>query len=488
MARERSARILQPGGMGAALPGDGAAARERLLKALTLLSSSSAGYRSVTVAEVVALAGVSRATFYEHFNDREDCLLAALEPIGMRLLAGVERQTLRDGPEHAAAGIVRAVLAFADADPAGSRVLFSESLAAGRRALDARDRLIAQLARIVDDAYLRMPAETPAPDLPSDVLLGTVCRLLAWLLAGREPPSRGLAAQLCGWLKLYVRPLGEHRYRAQRPVSEGRGAWRTTPPVPRPALGGRHRSDRAGVEDQRLQIVLATAEVVAGVGYTSATVSAIARRAGVDMRSFHRLFADKSAALAAVPELLFRQAMAASAAAYVRGGSWPEHVFYAAQALVSCAQESPALVSVSLIDSQASDPASAARVADIARAFTVFLKEGFREQSARPGPPHTALEPIAAACFELGYLQIRDAGEAQRRDVLGLLSFLCLAPFVGAGDANDFLDRQAGLGPEPLDTPGGGAAPYLGRSVLSAAVASAAGGLPFCGAPSSREP
>ena len=151
------------------------------------------------------------------------------------------------------------------------------------------------------------------------------------------------------------------------------------PRLPRPALGGRHRSDGAGVESQRLHIVLATAELVAGVGYASTTVSAIARRAGVDVRTFYRLFTGKSAALAAVQELLFRQAMAASAAAYVHGSSWPEHLWCAARALITCARENPALVSVSLIDGQAGDPAAAERGADMARAFTVFLEEGFRD-------------------------------------------------------------------------------------------------------------
>ena len=37
------------------------------------------GAGSVTVAHVVERSGVSRRTFYEHFSDREDCLLAAFE-------------------------------------------------------------------------------------------------------------------------------------------------------------------------------------------------------------------------------------------------------------------------------------------------------------------------------------------------------------------------------------------------------------------------
>jgi AcrR family transcriptional regulator len=41
------------------------------------------GFARVTVADVIKRAGVSRETFYEQFNDKEDCFLAALD-------AGVE--------------------------------------------------------------------------------------------------------------------------------------------------------------------------------------------------------------------------------------------------------------------------------------------------------------------------------------------------------------------------------------------------------------
>jgi AcrR family transcriptional regulator len=37
------------------------------------------GYRSVTVADVVRRAGVSRSAFYENFSSKEDCFLAASE-------------------------------------------------------------------------------------------------------------------------------------------------------------------------------------------------------------------------------------------------------------------------------------------------------------------------------------------------------------------------------------------------------------------------
>jgi len=50
----------------------------RMLHAMTRAVSEK-GYAKVTVADIVALAGVSRRTFYEHFKDVEDCFVSAYE-------------------------------------------------------------------------------------------------------------------------------------------------------------------------------------------------------------------------------------------------------------------------------------------------------------------------------------------------------------------------------------------------------------------------
>src|SRR5665811_1692146 len=39
------------------------------------------GYAGVTLRELVGLAGVSKTTFYEHFDSKQDCFLAAFEEI-----------------------------------------------------------------------------------------------------------------------------------------------------------------------------------------------------------------------------------------------------------------------------------------------------------------------------------------------------------------------------------------------------------------------
>lgn len=52
--------------------------RERILMAMAKACAAK-GYGATTVADVVEIAGVSRATFYELFKDKNDCLEATME-------------------------------------------------------------------------------------------------------------------------------------------------------------------------------------------------------------------------------------------------------------------------------------------------------------------------------------------------------------------------------------------------------------------------
>src|SRR5436305_4647797 len=61
-----------------------ASQRGRLLDAMAEVVADR-GYAASTVADVIARAGVSRKTFYEHFRDKEGCFLAAYD-VGVDLL------------------------------------------------------------------------------------------------------------------------------------------------------------------------------------------------------------------------------------------------------------------------------------------------------------------------------------------------------------------------------------------------------------------
>ncbi len=118
----------------------------RMLHAITRAVSDK-GYAKVTVADVVALAGVSRRTFYEHFKDVEDCFIAAYETGTGELLSEVE-SAVRTTPSsnwHERFEIaIEAYLGTLSSDPDMARACLVDVLGAGQRAIDARRRVFAR--------------------------------------------------------------------------------------------------------------------------------------------------------------------------------------------------------------------------------------------------------------------------------------------------------------------------------------------------------
>jgi AcrR family transcriptional regulator len=135
--------------------------RSRLLTAMVEVASEH-GLADATIARVVARAGVSRRTFYELFEDREDCFLAALD----EQIARASRCVL-DGYEPEAKwelrlrGALASLLSFLDAKRAAGRLLIVGSLGAGAKAHERRQRVLAQIVEVVDEG--RVEAGTGLP-------------------------------------------------------------------------------------------------------------------------------------------------------------------------------------------------------------------------------------------------------------------------------------------------------------------------------------
>lgn len=108
-----------------------ASQRSRLLAAMKSLAAEK-GYPKVTIADLVAQAGVAKPTFYDHFSEKENCFLALLDETVE--LAGREvGQALRpeDPVEVRIATGVRALIGFLAFDDARARVFLIESLKGG---------------------------------------------------------------------------------------------------------------------------------------------------------------------------------------------------------------------------------------------------------------------------------------------------------------------------------------------------------------------
>ena len=145
-----------------------ASQRERLLHS-AIAAVSESGYPAVTVADIVRRARVSRAAFYAHFADKEECFLAATGE-GRKLMIARVVSATRARPDGAddedlLRAACRGYLTFLADEPAFAQVFFIHMPAAGPAAasrLDAAPRLFVDLNRRWHQRARKRQPEWPA--------------------------------------------------------------------------------------------------------------------------------------------------------------------------------------------------------------------------------------------------------------------------------------------------------------------------------------
>jgi AcrR family transcriptional regulator len=137
---------------------------------------SESGYPAVTVADIVRRARVSRAAFYAHFADKEDCFLAATAEGRDLMIAQVVSAT-RALPAGACEEEVlrfgcRAYLAFLAGEPAFARVFYVHMPTAGPRAVDRLDAAAGLFADLNKRWHQRAREHHPEwPAVPAEAYL-----------------------------------------------------------------------------------------------------------------------------------------------------------------------------------------------------------------------------------------------------------------------------------------------------------------------------
>jgi AcrR family transcriptional regulator len=148
---------------------------ERVLRALAAIVAEK-GYPATTVAEIVERASTSQRTFYEHFANKEEAMVAALDS-GSAQMLGTTLPAFRRAPDwqHAVRSAYEAMFAFGVEEPEYSRLGAVEMYAAGKRALQTRDTIMEGLEALLAPGYELAP-ETPA--IAAEAIGGAVYALV----------------------------------------------------------------------------------------------------------------------------------------------------------------------------------------------------------------------------------------------------------------------------------------------------------------------
>jgi AcrR family transcriptional regulator len=182
--------------------------RERLLDAAIRVAATK-GYAATTVGDLTKEAGISRTTFYELFEDKEACFLAAydtaVDVLVRRVAAAYESE--ERWPQRARAGL-SALLELLAAEPELARLALVDIGAAGPAAQRRYRVAVQRLTPLFEEGRDFAPGGRGLPANTSRMAIGGVTGLIAdELVAGRaEQLPELLSDALFATLVPYIGP------------------------------------------------------------------------------------------------------------------------------------------------------------------------------------------------------------------------------------------------------------------------------------------
>ncbi|HUA10402.1 MAG TPA: TetR/AcrR family transcriptional regulator [Solirubrobacteraceae bacterium] len=405
-------------------------------------------YPAVSVADVASHAGVSSATFYEQFTDKEDCLVAAYRLVADRLLAGIpDGDSEADWREKLRRVLAQLLKSFEE-EPDAGRLLLVEALAGGPRVRAERARAVGDLRSRVQRILDSAKRDGLQVDIPAPLIVGAVRSIASSLL--RSHNDDRLSRQVDGlmaWACAYAVPVGEKRWSSGTnstvPVPLAREWTRSVaafiqPPERLPR--GRHKLPAAAVvRTQRARIAYGTAKVIVEKGYAAATVTDIVAAAGISRDVFYAQFSNKLEAYMAAQQFGTDELLTACAAAYFAPRAWPERVWYALQMLLTAMAANPELSHLRIVECYAAGPAAIEQTESLKRAAAIFLQEGYVQRESAASLPRLCSQAIIGAVFELLYDRLANGQALDIPRQLPMLAHVAMTPFVGAQKASEAL-------------------------------------------------
>jgi AcrR family transcriptional regulator len=410
-------------------------------------AASELGYGDATVAQVVERAGVSRATFYEHFASREECFLAAYRLKASAALAAVRAGAAARPLAERAQAILEVLVEELAADPAAARLVLVEAMAAPAAVRAVHDESIAR-SELHVARFLERQQGAAELQVPAVGLLGGIAGVLAArAFEGATDSSSTLSGDLSRWVDSYRLGHGTRALAQSRWGELGRFAKvvapRETGEPPLLPRGANALRPAEVARARRERLLDATARLAASEGFHSVSVARIAAAARVPRSAFYSHFDGKREAVLAAQTHGLQGAMAAAAAAYSPAAPWPERVWKALEAFLTYVAEKADYARLEIVESFAAGPVAIRHRQQNQMVFSLFLEEGYRQNARAARLPQVCSEAIAAAIFGLMRKLIVERKTERMLSLLPAVAYTVLAPFIGARAAEEMVQVRA---------------------------------------------
>jgi AcrR family transcriptional regulator len=413
-SRELSARRLRPG-PGASREEVAANQRERMFGAM-VAAVAEHGYEATRVADVLEISGVSRNTFYKHFDNKLDCFLATMDAALRCGSAPVVAAYNRDGrwDDRLAEGFDE-LIAIIVAQPATARLFYVESHAAGPEAIAKVDEFGLRLERIIRRALDESPERADLPPQLLRALLRGIRRVMqSRLRTGREAELTEIGPQLLRWGLGYLTPPQPLAHPTDPPPHE----FEVRPPDP---------------EDPRERILSAVIELMAGKGYQSLTITDIAQHGAVSLTTFYRHFQGKDDAVVTALRRSTSEVVEAVGPAFRHAPDWPRAVAAGLRAFFAYLVLPRPFARFGGVDVIYSGSKFVLDVRQqLLSTAQAFIAEGYhRHHEVEP----IAGEAIGASIDALAFDQIVVHGEQRLYEITPTAIYIALVPFTSVEEA-----------------------------------------------------
>jgi AcrR family transcriptional regulator len=411
--------------------------RERLVDAMIALAAER-GYQAVSVEALCSLAGTSPVTFYEHFEGKEECFLAAYRACAEHIFAPMAAAVTDDEYSEAPRLALEVLLRGLEGEPQAGRVLFIEALGAGPAIRAERGRVLAEFERRTEELLARAPEGASTIDVPLTAVIGALRHVISrHLRTHAEDLLPTLLTDGLAWLSSYTVPGRAERWSTSPAAllkltpQPPPAAW-TPQPLP-PGTSGLP----AGViaRSQRTRLINAIAEVSMAKGWANTKISDIVTAARVARPVFYEHFTDKQDGFLEAQQHPTQHILDRCAQAYYSADTWPQRMSRCLQTLTGLIIENPAISHLRLVECYAAGPKAIRLAEEITRSFTIFLEEGYHYRPQAATLPRLCSQATTGAIFEIIQRDVADHQPNRLRTRLPQLTYIAIAPYTGAQHA-----------------------------------------------------
>jgi AcrR family transcriptional regulator len=430
-----------------ALPPEEVAAdqRERLYEA-TIKAVNERGFVATTISDLVANAGVSRRSFYEHFQNKEECLLATYDALIGRLTARIAQSyDPKDEWTDQIEAIVRALFEASSDRPDAARLVSVEMGAAGPVGIERWARDAELLTAFFTSVFEQAPGEGSIPSPVARAIVGAL-RTILYSRVRRERSSRSLKLELqkltpdiVAWIVSFY-PTPPEIPDRPRPRRHGRlqggRAPGTLSPSPRWAPRGLPRGEHSlpkgfVAHNQRERIFDAVANLTAAKGYPALSLEDIVSEAAISLQTFYEHFENKEEAFVATFEMGHAKATAAINRSLDLKLSWAQNVRLGLGALLEFLASEPAIARLACVDILIAYPHVTGRVNEANFSYIELLDIG-PEDTYPNMPPPVMREASVGGIFELLHDYILQGRTQRLPELVDYVMYIAITPFAGA--------------------------------------------------------